>query len=43
MDAVLGEPSELDEVVLAGQPQLHALRADSETEEQLEVYCKTVT
>jgi hypothetical protein len=41
--ALLGDVRELDELVLGGEPQLEARRAQAEAEERLEVYRSTLT
>jgi hypothetical protein len=43
MDAALGDVRELDELVLVRQPQLEPLGAETEAEERLGVYRKTLT
>jgi hypothetical protein len=43
MDAALGHVPELDQLVVARQPQLQPRRAETETEERLGDYCKTLT
>ena len=43
VDALLGEARERHDLVLVRQPQLQPRRAQAETEERRELYCRTLT
>jgi hypothetical protein len=43
VNALLGDVRELDELGLGRQPQLEPRRAQPETEERRDIYCKTLT